>query len=128
VRRLGHLALRRGDVEQALRLALESLALNRAVGDPQGVAACMVAVAAVAATTKQPDRAVRLLAAADSLLVAVGTQLFAADSLLYKQTLASAHEQTGEPDFAAAWTTGEQMVLDTAVAQAVATSIHCHVR
>jgi hypothetical protein len=88
----------------------------------------MVAVAAVAATTKQPDRAVRLLAAADSLLAAVGTQLFAADSLLYKQTLASAHEQTGEPDFAAAWTTGKQMVLDAAVARAVATSIHCHVR
>jgi predicted ATPase/DNA-binding XRE family transcriptional regulator len=34
IRRLGHLALLRGDVGEAVKLCLESLSLNRAVGDP----------------------------------------------------------------------------------------------
>jgi non-specific serine/threonine protein kinase len=107
VRRLGHLALLRGDVAEAVKLCLESLSLNRAVGDPQGIAACLVALSAAAAAGKAFERAARLLGSADALLRAGAIELFAADRLLYQQTQDRVRRQLGESTFEEHWTAGQ---------------------
>jgi non-specific serine/threonine protein kinase len=106
VRRLGHLALLRGDVAEAVELCLESLSLNRAVGDPQGIAACLVALSAAAAARNAFERAARLLGSADALLRAGAIELFAADRLLYQQTQDRVRRQLGESTFEEHWTAG----------------------
>jgi non-specific serine/threonine protein kinase len=107
VRRLGHLALLRGDVAEAVKLCLESLSLNRAVGDPQGVAACLVALSAAAAARKAFERAARLLGSADALLRVGAIELFAADRPFYQQTQDHVRRQLGESTFEEHWTAGQ---------------------
>jgi non-specific serine/threonine protein kinase len=107
VRRLGHLALLRGDVAKAVKMCLESLSLNRTVGDPQGIAACLVALAAAAAACNTFERAARLLGSADALLRAGGIELFAADRLLYRQTQDRVRRQLGGSSFVEHWTAGQ---------------------
>jgi predicted ATPase/transcriptional regulator with XRE-family HTH domain len=107
IRRLGHLALLRGDVSGAVKMCLESLSLNRAVGDPQGIAACLVALSSVAAACNASERAARLLGSADALLSAGGIELFAADRLLYRQTQDRVRRELGETTFGEHWTAGQ---------------------
>src|SRR5262249_31485328 len=107
IRRLGHLALLRGDVAEAVKLCLESLSLNRLVGDPQGIAACLVALGAAAAACNTFERAARLLGSADALLRAGAIELFAADRLLYRQTQDRVRRELGETRFGVHWTAGQ---------------------
>lgn len=106
VRRLGHLALLGGDVAEAVNMCHESLSLNRAVGDPQGIAACLVALGAAAAACNAFERAARLLGSADAMLRAGAIELFAADRLLYRQTHDRVRHQLGESSFGEHWTAG----------------------
>lgn len=106
VRRLGHLALLRGDLAEAVTMCLESLSLNRAVGDPQGIAASFVALGAAAAAGNAFDRAARLLGAADELLDAGSIELFVADRQLHEQTRDRVRQELGETTFALLWTAG----------------------
>jgi non-specific serine/threonine protein kinase len=106
VRRLGHLALLRGDVAEAVKLCLESLSLNRAVGDPAGIAACLVALGAAAATCNAFERAARLLGSADAAMRAGAIELLAADRLLYRQTQDRVRRQLGESTFEEHWAAG----------------------
>jgi hypothetical protein len=73
-------------VAEAVQLCLEGLSLNRAVGDPAGIAACLVALGAAAAACNAFERAARLLGSADAALGAGAIELLAAHRLLYRQT------------------------------------------
>lgn len=83
---LGYLARPRGDVAEAVKMYVENLSLIRAAGQHQGIAACLVGLAAAAGAGNAFERATRLLGSADAELHPGATDLFGADRLLYRQT------------------------------------------
>ncbi|MBV9602583.1 MAG: hypothetical protein JOZ87_37780, partial [Chloroflexi bacterium] len=107
VRRLGHLALLRGDSDEAVKMCLESLSLNQAIGNTQGIAACIVGLAAAAAADGAFERAARLLGSADALLRPGAIELLTADGLLHRQTLDRVRRELGETTFGEHWTAGQ---------------------
>lgn len=119
LRRLGYLALREHDHDRAVRLYLESMEVNREVGDQQGVAASLVGLAAVAEVCGQPDRATRLLGAADALVESIQTLLLPFDNEEFERTVAKARGQLDAAIFAAAWAEGMVMTAGQAVAAAI---------
>ena len=135
VRRLGYLALYRGDTERATALCRESLSLNMEVGDKQGMAACLAALAGVSVARGQAvslpaedgpppphffRRAAQLFGIVEALLNDVGTRLLQADNIEYERNLAAVRSQLDETTFAAAWATGRSMALVPAMAYALA--------
>jgi hypothetical protein len=98
---------------------LESLEINRRLGDLQGVAACLVGLAAVA-EVDQPERSARVLGAAHTLLVSVGSQLFPFDRKQFQHTETRLRAQLGATDYAAAFAGGQLLNVDEATAQATA--------
>jgi hypothetical protein len=120
-RGLGDLALREGDLEQAAARYVEDLALQRRMGRRQGVAQDLVGLSAVAVARGEPARAARLLGAAEGLREAAGVALDAAERVTHDRTAAAARAALGEDAFAAAQTSGEELTLEGAVAEALKT-------
>src|SRR5207249_1884604 len=71
------LALLQGDEVKAVAYSAEVLTLSREAGYPLGIALAMLVYGGVAASAGQPKRAVRLLAAAESLIRGLGINLSA---------------------------------------------------
>jgi predicted ATPase/transcriptional regulator with XRE-family HTH domain len=120
VRRLGQLALLRGDHPEALQRCLESLRLNREVDDPQGVAASLVGLAAVAAAGRQDVTAAQLLGAADAVLTATSTQLFPFDHDQQQRMAAEVRARLDPVSLSSAWERGRHLPIDETVALLVA--------
>ncbi|MFL5731821.1 MAG: tetratricopeptide repeat protein [Chloroflexia bacterium] len=104
------------DYGHAAQLFHESLALFQELGDRQGVAWCLAELAGVAAAQHKPERAACLFGASQSLLDAVNAQLDAVDRAQYDRTLASTRTLLGDARFQAAWSQGNAMSLDEAIA------------
>lgn len=67
------------------------------------------------------ERAARLCGAAAALRAVIGVQLPAAGRSKFDQITASARVALGEEAFSAAWTAGQALTLDKAVAEALST-------
>jgi len=72
---LGVAAWRRGDLDRATGLQRQSLQLQEGLGERMGTALCVEALAWIAASRHQPERAAVLLGAAAGLLQSIGTTL-----------------------------------------------------
>jgi tetratricopeptide (TPR) repeat protein len=123
---LGYLAQRQGEPRQAAALLEQSLSLFRELGNKMGIAECLEGLAGVAAGDQSRGkaaagavRAVRLLAAADSLRSAVSTPLPPYRRADYDRDLYAARAQLGDAGFAAAWEAGRAMSGEQAVAYAL---------
>jgi tetratricopeptide (TPR) repeat protein len=117
---LGLLVHRQGDVERARALMGESLQLCRQSGDRPSMAKCLDELAGVAATTGQPARAVRLLAASDALRELIGAPRQPTDRTPYERTLAVACAELGVDECARAAAEGRAVRLEDAIADAEA--------
>ncbi len=114
----GYLALRQGDLRLARRELIESLAIRRKLGynsDRWGVAACLEELAMLAAAERQPERAVRLFAAASGLREAIGAPLPPADHSQYDRHLTSARAALTDKQFLALWAEGRVTTLDRVI-------------
>ncbi|HEU5101638.1 MAG TPA: tetratricopeptide repeat protein, partial [Roseiflexaceae bacterium] len=116
---LGQLAQAEGDFGRAAGHYDESLRLFSGLEDKAGIAWCLVELAEVCQAQGQPERAVRLLAAAEALLAAIGRGLEPAVRADYERSLAVARVQLDEATFAAAWAAGRAMTLEQAMAYAL---------
>jgi len=116
---LGRIALDQGEYERSTACYKESLTLRQETGEKEGIAAALEGLAAVAGMQGQPVRAARLFGAASSLRTMLGAPLPPIDRLSYEQTVAAVRAQLDEPAFAAAWTEGQAMTLEEALAEAV---------
>jgi tetratricopeptide (TPR) repeat protein len=116
---LGNLAQRQSDVGRATRLLAESLALFQEWGDLLGVTAYLEGMAEVAARQGQPERTVRLFGAAAVLRDALGIPPYPAEQAEYEQHLSAARTQLGERTFDTAWTEGQAMSVEQAIAYAL---------
>ncbi|MBK9713306.1 MAG: hypothetical protein IPO81_18625 [Kouleothrix sp.] len=119
LRHLGYLALRRGQPERAAALCAESLQLNLAVSDQQGVAACLVGLAASAAALERFEQAARLLGQAEARLEALHSRLLPFDRMQHERARHAVSERLDEAALAAASAAGRAMTIEQLLAEAV---------
>jgi predicted ATPase/DNA-binding CsgD family transcriptional regulator len=115
---LGRIALVQGNYEQAIACFNESLTLRQETGEKEGIATALEGLAAVTAMQGQPVRAARLYGFAASLRTLLGAPLPPIDRTAYEQTVAALRAQLDEPTFLTAWTPGQAMTLEEALAEA----------
>ena len=120
---LGWVAMRQGDLPRAMAQWRESLDVRQEIGDMGGSAWCLERLAEVARARQQPERAVRLLGAAEALRASIGSVIDPVDQPEYENHRASLRAEIGETRFAAAWDDGRVMTLEQAVAQAFEGSV-----
>jgi non-specific serine/threonine protein kinase len=111
LRALGHLALQLGDTHRARRHFRENLALAQASGDTSELAWSLEGLTG-ALLNSEPDRAVRLAAAAATLRHTLGARPFPWERELLDRWLAAAAVSIGDKAYAAAWTDGRAMPPD----------------
>jgi predicted ATPase len=116
VRRLGQLAWRKGDYEKAIALCVESMALNRDVGDTRGMLASLAGFAVIAVAQGKLERATRLMSAVETQLSLLGIQLLYVDRMEYDRSLTLLREKLDEKAFAKSWTKGKGLTLGQAIA------------
>jgi predicted ATPase/class 3 adenylate cyclase len=114
---LGEIALAQHDTAGALIQFAESLKLFQELGNKIGVAWCLAGIAGVASATGQPQRAARLWGAAQAINRTVGGRPAPGTRASYDQTAARA--QLDAESFAAAWTEGQAMTQEAAIACAL---------
>jgi tetratricopeptide (TPR) repeat protein len=117
---LAFVAYHQRHLQHARALFQKSYALNLLVGRQEEYANTLTGMAGIIAAQNEPERAVRLLAAADSLLETIGaTTLFVAEQVDYKRILDNVRAQLDPATFEAAWAEGRAMTLEQAVADAL---------
>ena len=124
---LGRIALDQGAYERATACYKESLALRQETGGKEGIATALEGLAAVTGMQGQPVSAARLYGAASSLRTLLGAPLTPIDRLYYEQTVAALRAQLDEPTFLKAWTEGQAMTLEEAIAEAVQVKAREHI-
>ncbi|HKP51025.1 MAG TPA: tetratricopeptide repeat protein [Chloroflexia bacterium] len=117
---LGHVAYRRGDYRYALDLLTESLGLFHEMGYKRDTTYCLAALAGLAGALRMPERAARLFAATHTLSEGTTTHLDPADRIEYARNLAAAQSQLSIDAWRRAWSVGQLMTIDEAVAYALA--------
>lgn len=116
---LGQVACRINADDRARQYLRDSLDLYRELGSKGAVAECLVGFAGLSAAQGKPERAARLLAAADALYHASDSRpgaIIGSD----EREVADVRSKLGDVAFAAAWSVGQAMTLEQAVAVALA--------
>jgi DNA-binding CsgD family transcriptional regulator len=111
LRALGHLELQLGDTQMARRHFRENLALAQASGETSELAWSLEGLTG-ALLHSQPDRAVRLAAAASTIREALGAKPYPRERELLDGWLRAAAVSIGENAYVAAWADGRAMPLD----------------
>jgi predicted ATPase/DNA-binding SARP family transcriptional activator len=112
---LGHAERALGDYVQATSLYQESLRLRRETGDRLSLAQSLEDFAGLAGRQGQPERALRLLGAAEALGETLGRTLPIAIAAEYERTVAAAYAALSKEAFAATWKEGRAMSIEQAV-------------
>lgn len=97
----------------------DALAIHHALGERLWVAYALAALGGLAGERGHPQRAARLLGAADALVIGTGATLERTDQIVFDADVETAREALGEADFAAAWDAGRALSLEQAVAEAL---------
>src|SRR5919199_779394 len=116
---LGEVAQGQGDYAAARELLHESLATMAAAGEQLELPWALDTVAHLAVDEGQGERAVRLAGAAGQLRERMGTLDWPVMQRQREQWLAAAHTMLGNATFAAAWTAGQALTQEQAIAAAL---------
>jgi predicted ATPase/DNA-binding XRE family transcriptional regulator len=114
---LGHVALRRGDIDAARAYFRDALQGFARLGDRRGMVECLVGLAGVWARAR-PERAARLLGAADAQFSAMRAQLFPSNRPDYEYCLTDVRERMEPKEFARARAEGRGLTLGRAITEA----------
>ncbi|QHE73264.1 protein kinase domain-containing protein [Rhodococcus sp. WAY2] len=112
---------RQGDTDRAVRLLGESLKLVRQVRNVRVAASCLEALAWTTGDLGDPQRAAVLMGAAEAMARSIGSAaVLHPDLLVYHQKCEeNAQQALGGRAFAAAYSQGEQVAFDAAIAYAL---------
>ena len=124
---LGRIALDQGAYERAIACYKESLTLRQETGEKEGIATALEGLAAVTGMQGKPVNAARLCGSAESLRTLLSAPLTPIDRAYYQQTIAAIRAQLDEPTFLKAWTAGQAMTLEEAIAEAVQVKAREHI-
>ncbi len=120
LRILGDVAHRAGEHERALAAYQESVALTHDHGDRRFLTNALAGIACVAASQRRFERAAHLFAATAVLREELGLGVESWQRMRHEQAIASAREGLDPEAFAATWAAGEAILLDDAIAAALA--------
>jgi predicted ATPase/class 3 adenylate cyclase/predicted negative regulator of RcsB-dependent stress response len=118
---IGDIARASSDDQRAIELYRESLTSIKSMGHIPYTQENIERLAGVLGRQRQPERAVRLLAAMERYREQSGTIRSPIDHPRYIQDVATARAQLDEATFDAAWAEGRAMTLEQAVAEALGT-------
>jgi predicted ATPase/DNA-binding XRE family transcriptional regulator len=116
---LGNMACAEGDRSRGRRLLREGLTTVVEVGEKPEIPAALDSFAHLAMDEGQAERAVRLAGSAAGLRDSRGTHVWPVVERSRQRWLAAAHEMLGDGAFSAAWTEGEAMEPEQAIAYAL---------
>jgi predicted ATPase/Tfp pilus assembly protein PilF len=119
---LANIANDLGDPAGAEEYFRQALVMNRDLGESrnQRLVALLLEGMAAARARSQPERAARLLGAADAQLEAIGVRrTAAADQESYDRVLTDLRAALGDERFSSCWNEGQAMRIDQAVAYAI---------
>lgn len=118
---LGRIGLSQGDYERASGQIRESLVLFQELGNKVDMAESLQTLGTLARLHGQAGRTARLWAAAETLFESMGMPaLSVVNQAAHAEDMAFAQAQLTEAAFASAWTEGQAMSLEQAVAYALA--------
>jgi tetratricopeptide (TPR) repeat protein len=116
---LGDLELDRGDLDAARARLTEGLRIHRDLGNRREIAHVLECVAGLAALRDQPERAVRLGAAAAALREAIAEPVPPDQAIRMERRLGGVRRIVGEDTFARAGAEGRAMMPEQAIADAL---------
>jgi len=115
-----YLAQHQADYVRAAALLKESLGLARALASEDMIAWNLAGLGGVAAALGQSERAARLLGKATALFDTGRHNIDPTEQVEHDRYIATARSQLDEATFAAAWTAGQTMSVEQAIADALA--------
>ena len=107
-----------GDRQRAAVLEREALALHKALGEVYRLEGSFEGAAEHAAMAGQADAAARLLGAAAALRTRIGVAITPFNLETHESLLTRTREQLGVSGFDVAWSQGEGLALEDAIAEA----------
>ncbi|MCC6615545.1 MAG: AAA family ATPase [Anaerolineae bacterium] len=107
------------DHEEAFALLRRSLVICRDIHHNNGVATDIQILAGSFGAVGEPERATRLLGAAEAILERAGTFLEPYEEPEFDRIVAGVRAQLGDAAFQTAWADGRAMTLEQAVAEAL---------
>lgn len=116
---LAHLLRQRGEFDEARAMYRQTLPEWLELGNRGAVAHQFECLAAVALNRSQPERAARLLGAAHALRNELNSEMAPNERPDFEATLAELRLNLDEAPLQAAWSKGERMGLQSAVAYAL---------
>jgi predicted ATPase len=116
VHTLGYIAGHRGQEVLAEMQFRESLAMFRKLGNKRGIAECIAGLASLRAKQGKAQVGAQMLGAAETLLGASGAAWWPADRVEVEKTRALLQAALAENEFKSAWTAGQSMSLEQALA------------
>ena len=116
---LGFVCVRLGRLDEAERHLRDSVDRRRLIRDTFGLAPCLEGLAQLAAARSQPERAVRLYAAAERLREQVGIPQPLEESELHQAARSQLQASLSAEEMATLQAEGRAMTLDEAVAYAL---------
>ena len=114
-------SLQEGDSQQSAELYQQSLALNRVLGNRDGIAENLTGLAEVAVLSGQPERAAQLLGTVEAVRLAHQTELVPLRRAEYDRMVGGIRTRLGDVAFVQAWARGRAMELSQAIAFALET-------
>jgi non-specific serine/threonine protein kinase len=124
----GRAAIDQGEIETAERLLLEAVSLSWSTRDAVSIPASLDALAAVVVLRKQPERAARLLGAAQAASEFMGTAIPALWQREHGRAVTESREALGERRFSQAFAAGYALSVNDAVQSALAPGVEAPVR
>jgi DNA-binding CsgD family transcriptional regulator len=109
-----------GELAAARAYFVQSLALQRDLGNAQGIAECLAGLAGTAAAAGRPDRAVQIFAGSAAILGELGVPLAPADQAAMERDMAAVRRRLGGQRWDSGWAAGQALSSDQAVDLALA--------
>jgi hypothetical protein len=116
---MGLAVLRQGRVEEARAHLREALAWHQKIGHVGEISRGVAEWAGLALFCGQPERAARLLGAAEAIWEANDLLLTPLTEIIFEDNVTTVRAQLDEASFAAAWAEGRAMTLEQAVEYAL---------
>jgi len=118
-RRLGQIALKKGQLDSAFTYVRQSLGYNWKVQDYRGVGACLAAFAALSIEQRKSIRAAELFGAVDAVLETTHIPLLRLDQYEYERNLGRLRAKIDDKTFMKFWGRGRAMTIEKAIALAL---------
>jgi tetratricopeptide (TPR) repeat protein len=116
---LGHIARHTGDLDRAKKIYSETIMGWQDLGHRAAIANQLECFAFVAIAEGEPQRAIKLLGAAEALREKIGSPMASYEVMEYHKEVAQLRTMLAETDFNAFWAEGRAMTMEQAIQSAL---------